>query len=164
LDCDDTVACTIDACEEPAGCIHTPDDAACNDQEFCTGIETCTPESGCISSGDPCGLGQLCNEVGDNCVECLSNLDCPDNGDFCDGEEICDNGTCSHTGDPCTSGFCSESAADCVECLIDGHCDNDGLFCNGDEFCDEGICSHSGDPCTLPETCDEGSDDCVENP
>lgn len=137
LDCDDTVACTIDTCEEPAGCIHTPNDAACDDQEFCTGIETCTPESGCISSGDPCGLGEFCDEVANACVECLDNSDCNDNN-FC-------------TTDSCVLGACQNVNNTLV-------CDDD-LYCTVNDICTDGACV--GQERCPDETCTEEPPECT---
>ena len=74
LDCSDGIECTIDACEEcdvkldpdcePDGhkCVHTPDDASCQDGDACNGVETCDPTLGCqpgapIEQPVGCGAG-----------------------------------------------------------------------------------------------------------
>jgi uncharacterized repeat protein (TIGR01451 family)/MYXO-CTERM domain-containing protein len=161
VDCDDGVACTLDACvESPFGCQHTPDDGACDDGLFCTGAETCDPTSGCLSAGDPCtGLGLLCDEAGGACVECLGDGDC-DDGLFCNGAESCVAGACQAGVDPCPGSPCDEAGAACVECLGDGDCD-DGLFCNGAESCVLGVCQAGADPCP-GAMCDEAGGACVE--
>jgi hypothetical protein len=46
-DCDDDVACTIDACDETQRrCVHGPDDVACDDGNLCT-TDLCVPGRGC---------------------------------------------------------------------------------------------------------------------
>jgi hypothetical protein len=70
----------------------------------------------CQSAGD-CDDGMPC--TADTCVlgECFSALDdsaCPDNGLFCDGEEVCDPVQgCVSTGDPCQPLFCNEELDRC---------------------------------------------------
>lgn len=115
--CDDGIPCTVDTCEEPAGCVHTPNHGACDDGLYCTGQEACDAFSGCITTGNPCAPPtDLCNEAIPRCVECLIDQDCPDDGLFCNGEEICDGGVCIHEGDPCIApATCDENLDDCVE-------------------------------------------------
>ena len=67
-DCDDGVGCTIDSCNETTDqCDNVPDDASCEDNLFCTGVETCDPVLDCQSSGDPCLPGEICNETTNTC-------------------------------------------------------------------------------------------------
>jgi len=40
LDCDDGVGCTVDSCDEDAGCLHTPDDSLCPGG-FCDPVKDC---------------------------------------------------------------------------------------------------------------------------
>lgn len=61
-DCDDAVPCTHDACT-PGGCVHTTDDALCDDGRFCDGVETCSLV-GCASGVMPCGDGVECTDDG----------------------------------------------------------------------------------------------------
>lgn len=52
-ECDDSVACTTDACTDDV-CVFTPDDAACDDDDACT-ADSCDAVSGC--ENDPiCGV------------------------------------------------------------------------------------------------------------
>ncbi|MFH0982735.1 MAG: S8 family serine peptidase [Planctomycetota bacterium] len=68
INCDDSIACTADSCNESTdSCNHTPSHAMCDDGVFCNGAETCNPASGCVAGGDPCP-GQTCDEVNDVCV------------------------------------------------------------------------------------------------
>jgi hypothetical protein len=45
MDCDDSVACTVDSCSEGV-CLNTPDDGLCDDSNPNT-QDTCNPVSGC---------------------------------------------------------------------------------------------------------------------
>ncbi len=60
--CDDSIVCTMDACDAPAmSCTHTPVDALCDDGEPCNGAETCGV-AGCVpgtplADGTPCPAG-----------------------------------------------------------------------------------------------------------
>jgi hypothetical protein len=59
----------VDTCDEVNDtCVNTPDDTACpDDGQFCTGLEICDPIAGCVSTGDPCPAGTVCNEDTDTC-------------------------------------------------------------------------------------------------
>ena len=148
VDCDDDDACTTDACDTTTGdCNHTAID--CDDDNLCTD-DACVPATGCMST--PTDVAAAC-----------------DNGDFCDGTELCDpaTGLCAAGTDPCTADqTCDEDADDCLDappCTVDADCPDDGDFCNGTESCDTtaGSCVSSGDPCTAPATCDEDVDACL---
>jgi hypothetical protein len=92
--CNDNVACTVDACNEPDGtCSHTLNHAACSnnnvcdgiesctltgcvpgsvlivdDGVFCNGVETCDPINGQTDGPDPCvPETEVCDEVKDQC-------------------------------------------------------------------------------------------------
>jgi len=125
-------------------CVACVDDADCDDGLFCNGAETCDTSGAavaCVSAGDPCAASPnapQCDETADGCVECLTDAhcpapetcqagacaappvactgdaDCPDDGLFCNGDEICDDSgpaaVCSHTGSPCT-----DDTPTCVE-------------------------------------------------
>lgn len=61
LECDDTDACTDDACDPVAGCVHTPVD--CDDSDPCTN-DTCDPATGTCLHEWICAEGE-----GEPCVE-----------------------------------------------------------------------------------------------
>lgn len=67
--CDDDLDCTHDACDQALSrCRFTPDDAVCQNQAYCDGVEVCVPKLGC-RAGEPidCGDGNPCTI--DACVE-----------------------------------------------------------------------------------------------
>ena len=48
--------------------MHVPNDGNCTDDGFyCTGMEVCDPINDCVSAGDPCSAGFVCNEDTDSC-------------------------------------------------------------------------------------------------
>ena len=153
VDCDDGVGCTVDTCDETIdACVNTPDDASCDDNNVCTGIETCDPVNGC-QAGTPlnCDDGELCTT--DSCVPLTG---CANDAVQCPAGEQCDS----------ADGICKPVP----ECTVDADCDN-GFFCDGAETCDAaGICQpgtpvdcDDGVGCTV-DTCDETSDTCANTP
>jgi len=178
VDCDDSVACTQDACSEPSGsCQHTASDAACDNGQFCDGIESCDDSAGCLSGTPPgvddgvaCTLDS-CDEGADAVVHTTSDAAC-DNGAFCDGAERCDANAGCQAGTPpvtddgvaCTADSCDEAADAVVHAADDGACD-DGQFCDGAETCDALLgcrpgaapATDDGVACTV-DGCDEAAD------
>lgn len=67
IHCNDGIACTQDACIGGA-CQNVANDALCDDGLFCTGVESCSAQSGCSSSGNPCDAPELCDEINDACL------------------------------------------------------------------------------------------------
>jgi hypothetical protein len=183
-DCDDFVSCTIDDCDELAdACVHDPRDSLCSDGFFCTGVETCDPESGCRPGVPPdcddavgCTLDE-CNEMLDACRHTASDAACSD-GEFCTGVETCDPQNDCRPGTPtdcddgiaCTTDACDEAADACAFTPNHAACD-DAVFCNGGETCDlaagciDGTPPDCDDgvPCT-DDTCDEAFDACIHAP
>ena len=98
--CDDGVGCTVDSCDEGSdACSFAPDNGYCDNGVFCDGTETCDAVLGCLAGpGDPCALGETCDEIGDFCAgsctpvggTCSGNADCCSNK--CRGKN--DNKTC----------------------------------------------------------------------
>jgi hypothetical protein len=157
-------------------------DAHCDDDQFCTGAESCV-DTLCVEGSYPCGA-LLCNEDTNACVVCVGDAECGD-GLFCNGAEVCVGGNCSPGTYPCGQLLCNEEFNACVNCLEDFDCDDgvdcsmdfcqsglcnaspddsrcgDGVFCNGIEFCDvEMGCQSPGNPCPDPVTCEEPSGTC----
>mgnify|MGYP007022321252 CR=1 FL=1 len=126
-DCDDGVACTVDACvdgvcaqtvddtrcqdDNPCtdgfctlldGCVQTPNSAPCDDGLFCNGADTCRQGECAGHAGDPCGELN-CEEDTDRCLGCLDDADCP-------GEQLGPPDVCVSDGDVCsTSGVSSRT-------------------------------------------------------
>ncbi len=69
MGCDDGVACTIDSCQNPGGCVHEPANGLCDDGLSCTG-DACSAKLGCVhlpvaatcSDGNACTLGDSCKQ------------------------------------------------------------------------------------------------------
>ncbi|MHC4065896.1 MAG: hypothetical protein ACYSUI_15555, partial [Planctomycetota bacterium] len=150
----------------------------------------CSPAQECADAAD-CDDGVSCTNddcVGGECVSTPNGANCPDDGLFCNGSEVCDAvNDCVSTGDPCQlSESCNESTDTCDACQVNGDCDDgvgctddtcvagscvytpndgncadDGLFCNGNEVCDAvNDCVSTGDPCQPGEFCNETTDTC----
>jgi cysteine-rich repeat protein len=120
IDCSDGIDCTVDSCDEVNEvCVNMPNDNNCADDGlFCTGQEICNPVDGCVSSGNPCPVEELCDEGNNQCAtspECAIDEDCND-GLFCNGDELCDvNGICQPGTGPCPSEeTCDEESDQCV--------------------------------------------------
>jgi hypothetical protein len=142
---DDTYCNGADTCNAGACSDHVGDPCT-DDLLFCTGTESCDEVGDqCVSSGDPCVSPEVCNETSDVCElpsDCVVDDDCADDGIGCT-DETCDGGTC-------------------VSNPNDANCSEDGTFCNGIEYCDAALgCSSPGDPCTPPDVCDEAGDVCT---
>lgn len=162
-----TDECVIDECDVAADCQESPTDNPCT-------TDTCVNASAANST----------------CQRTNNSASC-DDGEFCNGVDTCQTGTCSvHAGNPCPTNFtCNESTdtcegecstnADCTEtpdeaCTTDvcnaGTCErtnntdacDDSTYCNGTDTCASGTCStHAGDPCTGTDVCEEFDDVCA---
>ncbi len=144
MDCLDDSGCTeagLPACEPLTG--------------TCT---ECTANEDCQDPGAP-----FCNPGDNTCVECLTDVEC-DNGDFCDGAEVCTAGECTSPGSTCTAEqSCDEAGDRCVDCLDDSGCSDPGL-----PACEPltGTCTEctANEDCQNPDApfCDTGDNTCVE--
>jgi hypothetical protein len=173
VDCNDFIPCTVDRFDDDLqACVNTPDNAVCNDRQFCNGVETCSAETGCVA-GTPvdcssldsvCALG-ACDERRDRCGTAPANegTGC-DDGMFCTVADSCRAGRC--TGDPrdcsdgvgCTLDGCNDTVDECRNIVQDQNC-NDGLFCNGVETCHPTLDCQAGtaiDCSVFDDTCEAG--------
>lgn len=84
VDTSDGVDCTVDACDLDTGDItHEPDDAACQDDLFCNGAETCDETDGCLDGPDP-----------DDYVFCTVCDEGASGPVFTPDDSLCAGGTC----------------------------------------------------------------------
>ncbi|UCC30743.1 MAG: hypothetical protein JSU86_00400 [Phycisphaerales bacterium] len=206
--CEDGNICTDDVCDAFGACDNPDNTIPCDDGSFCTAIDECS-EGGCVGTGYACP-DEVCDEANDRCVECLTDPDCDDanvctddfcnanlceysvntlscdDGQFCTTTDICEDGICRGSVDPCTPPLlCSETLDACVECEVDQHCNDgnicttdlclyntctnnantipcdDGLFCTATDVCSVTVCVGDGDACP-GQLCDEDNDRCVD--
>ena len=181
--CDDGVGCTEgEACDGAGTCQGgTPNDAPCDNGLYCDGVETCDAVLGCQAgtavdcSDDVSCTVDSCNEASDSC-ESLPNDALCDDGDVCNGAEICDDVLDCQAGtplDPDDGVSCTVDSCDPVTGVAnvpnDARCDN-GLYCDGAETCDAlAGCQGGAAPCSdgvgcTVDNCDEGSDSCAYVP
>jgi len=126
----------------------------CDDGDYCNGVETCSAGA-CVPGTPPdcdddiaCTIDS-CNEDDDVCVNTPDDSYC-DDGDWCNGPEVCTPGVgCEpgtppdcDDGDPCTIDTCDEDADECVNTPI--VC-NDGNPCTTD-VCVDGECVYTAIP------------------
>ena len=129
MSCIDDNPCTEDSCDTDGNCLHIAlEGNPCHDGDgnpctegVCDGNGHCVPialeEVSCNDGdGNPCTEG-VCDASG-NCV--VTNLpdgvSC-DDGLFCNGTDICIDGICTHSGDPCLPGqICDEATDFCANC------------------------------------------------
>lgn len=114
ISCDDGIDCTVDTCDPDTGCVHTPDDALCvdDDENECT-INICDPDNGCVSvavdDGVPCddGAGNCQDGV---CV-CVDPETCAFDAECCNGICTCGaNADAGHCAQPFFQGFETDTA------------------------------------------------------
>ena len=177
LDCDDSIACTDDACLPESGCTHEAVDTICDDSNPCTD-DACDPLEGCQHSNSnlPCDDDQACTEL-DTCsgaicagtpIACDDGNECtvdacdPDSGQ-CGATPVANElaQECDHSSDQCTEdighcvdGSCAGTAIDCEDTNIctDVSCDPESgcIYVNNDLGCDD------NDACTLDDFCAGG--------
>jgi hypothetical protein len=140
----DNIACTFDYCDEAAGgVVHAPQDAACADNKFCNGVETCVADMGCapgiqvpVDDNVKCTV-DACDEDADKVTHTPVDQACG-NQDVCDGIETCNALSGCQNGTPltcndnvaCTSDSC-DKVTGCAYTPVDAQC-NDGNTCTTD--------------------------------
>jgi hypothetical protein len=180
-----------ESCDEATdGCTAAdPNNSACDDGLYCTGVDTCTGGA-CVPAGDPCAgtvgdgdtdCSESCNEAADDCTAYDPEGSSCDDGLYCTGVDTCASGACVSAGDPCGASIgdadadCSESCDEtthlCTANDPEGSACDDGLYCTLMETCAAGTCGGSpADPCAAnlgdadtdcSESCDEASDACT---
>jgi hypothetical protein len=141
--CDDTIDCTDDSCDEAqSGCVHTANNAACSDADFCTGVETCSLTAGCVPGAVPSCNDSIactvdtCSTSQGKCTHTPDDLLCTDHV-FCNGAETCGATGCATAapvvcpgdGIDCTVESCSNVLSACVSTPDDTLCADPQLSC-----------------------------------
>lgn len=150
-DCDDTDACTTDACNADHECAHAA--VSCDDDDACT-VDSCEPASGCAATPVECVDGGVC--VDGECVcACATNADCADDNRctivacvdcLCQTTAVsCDD------GDPCTTDSCDP---------VNG-CMSSTTVCDDGDSCTVDECDPLVGCIATPIECPDG-DDCVD--
>ena len=127
LNCNDGNLCTDDACDPDLGCLHTVNDAPCQDGSVCTVDDHCA-DGACQGGGElNCADGNPCTTDGcsdaTGCYFEPNELPC-DDGNMCTESDLCGVGQCS--GTPCNELGMSCGPGGCVHCralAIDGNDD-----------------------------------------
>lgn len=169
-ECDDGVACTLDACTA-GSCSHTPKPLACDDNNPCT-TDGCDKASGCANlpqavtctDGDPCSVGDTC--AGGKCAS-GKQIDCNDNNkctvEFCAKPGGCTYTTAQVERAPCTDGNACTAGEVCN--AIGGCVDGKPTVCNDNNVCTDDGCdpavgcttTANDAPCTDNNACtDDG--------
>jgi MYXO-CTERM domain-containing protein len=148
--CADADVCTTDVCKADGSCSHgaAPDGLSCADANTCDGAEKCqggkcTPPAtfNCPSDGNACHAPS-CDAQMQCSQKLLTGNGCPD-GNKCNGDEICNNGTCQpgvaptcNDNNPCTIDTCDKDAGCSHRPTEAGSNCDDGDLCNGIGACD----------------------------
>jgi len=97
-DCDDTIGCTRDICDDRGVCVYRVEPGICDDGTFCNGTEVCDPIEGCLpgvpetcNDDDVCTIDR-CDEEAKLCRRTIRDFDEDGEADwFCEGGTDCDD-------------------------------------------------------------------------
>jgi len=108
--------------------------AACDDDSFCNGRETCNSAGSCLDGDDPCpavGCVDGCNEGTDRCTPAGTSTLCRDTTGPCDPAENCDGSSMDCPADRLASpgDECRASRGDCDVAEV---CDGSTVTCPAD--------------------------------
>ena len=143
--CDDSIACTVDSCNESGdSCGFAPSDAACTDGSACNGSEVCSEVSGCGPGDDAPACSELesfcaeaaCTEPGGDCEVTPRNEGqvCDAATDACRLDSVCVEGECTEAPlcDPecerCDDGNCASLCGNPIDSEVDAVTTADALF------------------------------------
>ncbi|RME27330.1 MAG: hypothetical protein D6806_04790, partial [Deltaproteobacteria bacterium] len=171
-------------CCDPATCAWVEDgmedpQGVCMGQGECE-LEVCNGSGSCRSEyavpGTPCGDGSDTDcddpDTCDGAGNCLANNErdgtpCADDGQFCTGQETCQDGQCISSGNPCNNpADCDEQNDRCGNCgdgIVDS---NAGEQCDpaaGDNCCDVATCTWVEDGQPDPQGLCAGAGECQQN-
>ncbi len=152
------------------------DAGECDVEETCTGSSAACPADAFESNTTPCTddenicTADLCDGAG-QCAHPPTDAAC-DDGIFCNGEETCQDGSCSaHSGDPCAGGgicgsTCNEEEENCFApsttvcrgsngiCDVAENCTGSSTTCPADSFLTSATtCRSSAGICDTAEAC-----------
>ena len=167
ITCDDKNPCTVDVCDEQAGCVH---DTQQVDGKPCDDGDPCTEKSACKTGKCHGGAAKLCDD-GNACTHdvCDASAGCSsltavldgkpcDDLDKCTKGETCKTDSCAggqpvscDDGNPCTLDGC-DAQKGCKTSAAAGPCD-DGDKCTTGDACDAGTCAGSKTTCADNEPC-----------
>ena len=171
-DCSDGIDCTgVETCDEDLNtCVRG--EPTCTAPEVCdlTADECVTTCTSCVIDGvcygedqtDPLEVCRLCDSDLSSTEWSHNDGTACDDGEFCNGTDSCDGGTCSaSTGDPCAGDRCLEAEDRCCVPNVgvtEPLCNDDGdvvaVDACGDEFVVDDCDDTNG-------TCDSGACGCV---
>lgn len=153
LSCDDSNACTTDACGEPGGCSSTAISGCCNNAGDCDDSDACTTDT-CSGPGGTCAHSALtgCCDVTADCddgSDCTTDT-CNTTTHICGHTAI--SGCCSSAADcddsnACTTDTCAVGTGICTNAAISSCCNTDG-DCDDSDMCTLDSCSGAGGTCT----------------
>ncbi|MFN2376641.1 MAG: hypothetical protein ABR538_08895, partial [Candidatus Binatia bacterium] len=140
---------------------NDPNGAACNDNAFCNGADTCQGGSCSQHVGDPCpgadgdgNCAESCNEGADSCSASDENGSACNDGSPCTIGEVCTAGACS--ADTGLLDGCEPTTTTTLAETMCGDANGDGKITAGDALtalrtavgtaeCSVAICDYSGD-------------------
>lgn len=112
--CDDQNPCTDDSCDPSTGnCIHTFNNAPCEDGNFCTQNDSCLNgvcRSGAIKNcidDNPCTKNETCNPATGACTFTPNDGVPCDDRDPCTINDVCAGGKCVGPNDFCEGTVCT---------------------------------------------------------
>jgi len=130
-DCDDSNACTQDACDgTTSACVYLPSSGACDDGLPCTTGDAC-------AGGKCTGVAKGCDD-GNPCTD--DSCDATGSCTHVANAAPCDDGNACTTGDVCSAGACAGKPGGPGCCAYDADC-NDANACTVD-LCSAGLCAH----------------------
>ncbi|TNF34951.1 MAG: HYR domain-containing protein, partial [Deltaproteobacteria bacterium] len=185
LACDDSNACTIDACAPALGCVFPaePVGTACDDGDLCTQVDRCA-DGACVgadfvvcAASDACHVVGACEPTTGVCSDPTGHEgESCDDADACTTASACVAGACVGTadltcddGNDCTLDGCDPETGCTVANRDDGAGCDDGDACTQDDGCLAGTCvgadpvvCTASDQCHYPGVCDPATGACSD--
>jgi len=163
--------CCSSACGlEPSTTVCRATVGECDAAEQCTGFSAECPADAVFAAGVGCGddgnacTDDICDGAG-ACAHPDNSAPC-DDGLFCNGADLCDQGACDlHAGDPCSGGgecgdLCNEVSQHCFDPLGSA-CADDGNACTTTACDGAGACHAS--PVAAATPCPDDGNGCTDD-